>query len=161
MGKNQWAIAFGLLLIVAASLLTYLFVLRAPGDISLPLVENCMLQIEPCSSKFPTGGKMTFAISPKRPEPTDALNFSVGFEDIEPQAVQVRFKGENMDMGYMEYLRYSLARIDSDGNTISFAGKGGVFACSTGLMSWLVLVDVEIDGTVYEVPFKFETGNDG
>lgn len=159
MRKNYLPIVIGLLLTIAVGLLAYLFVLRGPGNLSLPVVEDCFLQVEPCSLTLPTGGKMVFDITPKRPASTGALDFNVSFENIEPEAVSVRFKGENMDMMYLEYLKYPLARLEAKDKSISFGGKGGVFACSTDLMKWFALVDVKINGTVYEVPFKFETIN--
>ena len=158
--ENRYlAVIAGSLLVMVAGLLTYLFSMRTPGNISLPVVEGCLLQLDSCSTALPGGGELVFEITPRQPVATDPLDLRVDFQGIEPQAVGVRFKGEDMAMGYLENLRYPLAKIDTDNQSILFEGQGGVFACSTGMMKWLVFVDVEVDGVVYEVPFKFETGN--
>ena len=64
----------------------------------------------------------------------------------------------DMDMGYLEHFVYEMQQQETAGQTTLFIGNGGVFACSNGMMQWLVLVRVRTgDGMRYEVPFRFET----
>ena len=108
---------------------------------------------------MPDGGSLTFEISPRDAVATDVLELRARFEGFEPGTVGVRFEGVNMDMGQLEYLTHDLERLESVGDTITFAGKGGVFACSVGVMHWLVRVRVGIGDTLYEVPYRFQTAN--
>jgi hypothetical protein len=156
--KDQLAGAV-LALVAAGAALAYWLVIPDSPSMRLPVVEGCSLHLQPCRSDLPGGGHMTFEISPKNAIATDVLYLDARFSGIEPAAVGVRFEGVNMDMGQLEYLTHELARIESDGPTIGFAGRGGVFACSAGVMHWLVLVRVQAGDSVYEVPYRFQTAN--
>ncbi len=158
MTRQQQLAGIGLLLLAAGGALAYWFLGQGPPTVRLPVVEGCSLHLQPCASALPGGGSMTFEISPKNAVATDALQLSARFEGLEPVAVGARFKGVNMDMGQLEYLTHELRRLDG-GGAIAFAGRGGVFACSVGVMHWLVLVRVQADDTVYEIPYRFETAN--
>ena len=147
----------GLLLLTIAGLLAYHFAWQGSNAVRLPIVEDCALHLEPCSSPLPKGGRMVFEINPRQPAPNETFHLRADFEGIEPRAVGVRFKGLNMNMGQLEYYLHKLSRKDTQDGSISFDGKGGVFVCSIGLMQWLVLVNLQIGERVYEVPFQFET----
>jgi len=156
--KNKYlATLVGSLFVIIISLLVYQFVFRDSGDIRLPMVEGCSLHLEPCSSPLPMGGRMIFEINPKQPDPTQVLYLSARFQQIEPQAVRVRFKGETMNMGYLEHVKYELPRKDTTDETILFSGIGGLSVCISGLMEWIALVNIQVGDTIYEVPFRFET----
>ena len=99
---------------------------------------------------------MSFEIDPKLPSPTDPLILKADFEQIRPNAVSVRFKGVDMNMGYLEHFAYEMQKTKS-AEGVSFSGNGGVFACSSTVMQWRVLTRVELDGSRYEIPFQFET----
>ena len=158
MKDNFLTIAVGLLLIIIIGLLAYQFILRSdPNKISLPLVEDCSLHLQACSATLPNGGKIFFEINPKQPNPTEVLYLTATFQQIEPQLVQVSFKGKTMNMGYLEYVKYALQRLDTSDESIQFSGKGGLSVCISGLMEWIVLVNVKADGATYELPFEFET----
>lgn len=146
-----------MLLLAVAGLLAYRFLAGAKAEIELPVVEGCALHLEACSASFPQGGKMTIAINPRQPSPTDPLHLRASFEQLEPQVVGVRFKGVDMNMGYLEHFVYDLHKNETTGKTVSFSGNAGVFVCSSNLMQWLVLVKVQIGETRYQVPFRFET----
>ncbi len=147
----------GLILLALAGLLVYQFAWRASNVTRLPLVEDCTLHLEPCSSPLPMGASMVFEITPKQPAPDKTLHLSADFHGVEPRTVGVRFKGVNMNMGQLEYFEHKLSPETTPDGSISFAGTGGVFVCSIGVMQWLVLVKLQIGERVYEVPFKFET----
>ena len=150
-------IVAGLLLLSLVALLGYKFVWPAINVTRLPVAEDCKLNLEPCSSSLPMGGRIVFEINPRQPPAGEALHLRADFQGLEPDAVGVRFKGVNMNMGQLEYLIHELAPVDTPDGSISFAGQGGIFVCSIGLMRWLVLVNLQIGDTVYEVPFNFET----
>jgi len=134
MKKNHLAIVIGLLLVIAIGILAYQFVFRDSPNIRLPVAEGCLLHLEPCASEFPGGGKIIFEINPKQPSPAEILYLSATFEQVEPTAVRVSFKGETMNMGYLEYVKYELPRKDTNDGSILFSGKGGLSVCISGLM---------------------------
>ena len=147
----------GLLLLTIVGLLVYQFFWRGSNVVRLPIVEGCALHLQPCSSPLPMGGRIVFEINPRQPAPDEVFHLSADFEGVEPEAVGARFKGINMNMGQLEYFVHELSRRDTLDGSISFAGKGGVFVCSIGVMQWLVIVKLQIEGRVYELPFEFET----
>ena len=159
MKRRRRNAGIGLLLLAIAGVPAYLLYTPGPRAVRLPVVEGCSLHRQACTSNLPGGGSLVFEISPRNAVATDLLELSARFRGFEADKVGARFQGVNMDMGQLEYLTHDLARIDSDGDTIAFAGKGGVFACSVGVMHWLVLVRVQADGTVYEIPYRFQTAN--
>jgi len=147
----------GLLLLICAGLGGYWFLWQGSSVVRLPTVEDCALHLQSCSSPLPMGGRIDFEINPRQPAPNEAFHLSANFDGVEPRAVGVRFKGINMNMGQLEYYLHKLSRKDTLDGSISFTGQGGVFVCSTGVMRWLVLVNLQIGERVYEVPFEFET----
>ncbi len=150
-----------LLLLTIVGLLGYQFVWRGPDVTRLPVVEDCQLNLEPCSSPLPMGGRVIFEINPRQPPAGETLHLKADFHGLEPNAVGVRFKGINMNMGHLEYLVHDLSPVDTPDSSVTFIGQGGVFVCSIGLMQWLVLVKVQIGESTYEVPFNFETTYSG
>jgi len=155
--RKRRVIGGGLLLLTIAGLLVYQFAWRSSNVIRLPVVEECALHLEPCSSPLPGGGSVVFEINPRQPDPGETLYLSADFQGLEPRAVGVRFKGINMNMGQLEYFVHELSRKDTLDGSISFAGEGGVFVCSIGVMQWLALLNLQIGERVYEVPFHFDT----
>lgn len=152
----------GIPLLVLAGLLGYRYLSAVDEELRLPVVEGCALHLESCSVNLPEGGSMQFSISPHRPSPTDTLRLNASFEQMKPKTVGVRFKGIDMNMGYLEHFVYQLQKNDAGENSNAFSGDAGVFACSRNLMQWLVLVKVQAaDGARYEVPFRFETNQRG
>ncbi len=155
--NKRRVIGAGLIFLVLGGLLGYQFVWRASNVIRLPLVEDCTLHLQPCSSSLPMGASMVFEISPKQPAPDRTLHLNANLDGVEPRAVGVRFKGVNMNMGQLEYFVHKLSPETTSDGSVSFAGTGGVFVCSIGVMQWLVLVELQIGERFYEVPFQFET----
>ena len=155
--KKRRVIGVGLILLALCGLLVYQFAWRASSVIRLPLVEDCTLHLEPCSAPLPMAARMVFEITPKQPAPDRTLHLSADFHGVEPRTVGVRFKGVNMNMGQLEYFVHKLSAEATPDGSVSFAGTGGVFVCSIGVMQWHVLVELQIGEQVYEVPFKFET----
>ena len=131
------------------------------GPIILPVVEDCSLHVEPCFIELPPGGRMRLDINPRRPSPSDSLNIVASFEAVEPESVGIRFKGVDMNMGYLENFVFEMKQGASADGSREFEGEAGVFACSVSLMEWLVLVRVRYGSAYYEVPFRFETRQKG
>ncbi|MBN4063182.1 hypothetical protein JYT79_00220 [Cardiobacterium sp. AH-315-I02] len=131
--------------------------------IRLPLIKDCPLHLQVCHAQLPSGGELHFEISPKEPGPTDALQLKAIFKfkskQVNPEAVRVKFEGKEMYMGYLEYdLKRTENDIEHDStDNVQFVGKGGLSVCILDLMQWVVLVNVQIDNTIYEIPFEFET----
>ncbi len=145
----------GLMLLFIVGLGTYEYLsTHSSGRIRLPLVEGCKLNLQACSAELPTGGNVIFEITPRPPNPEEVIHLSATFHQLNPQSVRVLFEGRDMYMGYLEF---GLTQKEFIGDSVEFAGNGGVFVCSYGVMPWVVLVNVQVDGRAYEIPFKFET----
>jgi len=145
--------------LIAASLLAYQIVSSDPKNVRLPIVEGCALHLESCAVSLPAGAEVVFEIDPKQPNSNNVLQLAARFRGVDPQSVGVRFKGVNMDMGNLEDFIQELARQESPGEAVLFSGPGSLFVCSRGVMRWLVLVEVKIDKTYYEIPFRFESNS--
>ena len=146
-------------ILIAACLLAYQIVSPGPKNVRLPIVEGCALHLESCEVSLPAGAKVVFEINPKQPNSSQALQLIARFRGIDPLSVGVRFKGVNMDMGYLGSFTHELVRQESRGEAVLFSGPGNLFICSRGVMRWLVLIEVKIDKTYYEIPFRFESNN--
>ena len=134
---------------------------READTVLLPPVDDCRLDHAACSARLPDGSEVVFDIHPRSPNATDPLRLEASFAGGQASAVSVRFEGVNMDMGYLGLLKYQLTPTGAAGAGESFAGDGGVFACSAGWMDWRVLLDFELDGVRYEVPFQLRTTSTG
>ncbi len=153
--NNRLPIVTALVLALIVGLGAYEYLSTHSSDkVRLPLVEGCKLNLQACSAELPTGGKVIFEITPKPPNPEEIIHLSATFHQLKPQSVRVSFVGRDMYMGYLEF---ALAQKEVAGDSVEFTGNGGVFVCSYGVMPWVVLVNVQVDGRVYETPFEFET----
>ncbi len=146
-------------ILIAACLLAYQIVSSGPKNVRLPIVEGCALHLESCAVSLPAGAEVVFEIDPKQPRSNHALQLIARFHGVDPLSVGVKFKGVDMDMGSLEGFAQELARQESRGEVVLFSGPGSLFVCSRGVMRWLVLVEVKIDKTYYEIPFRFESNN--
>ncbi len=156
--RTRWRVTgVGLLVLISAGLLAYQFLWPGSKIVRLPVVEGCALHLESCSAELPMGGRINFQLNPRQPAPDQVFNLNADFDGVEPDAVGVRFKGVNMNMGQLEYFVHELARVETADGSSTFAGKGGVFVCSIGVMQWLVIVKLQFAERVYELPFEFET----
>ena len=159
MNRRHRYLGIGLALLAAVGLASWQFAGQGPSTLRLAVVEDCSLHRQACTSELPGGGRLTFEISPRDAVATDVLLLQARFEGLEPATVAARFEGVNMDMGALELLAHELAPVTVIGDTATFAGKGGVFACSVGVMHWLVLVRVDVGDRVLEIPYRFQTAN--
>lgn len=152
---NRLLIVTGLMLLLIVGLGAYEYLsTHSSGRIRLPLVKACKLNLQACSAELPTGGKVIFEITPKPPNPSEVLHLKATFHELNPQSMRVAFEGRDMYMGYLEF---DLEQKETIGDSVEFVGNGGVFVCSYGIMPWVVLVNAQVGGRVYEIPFEFET----
>ncbi len=155
MKRKSLIIEIGLLLLLSVGLGGYFYYLKLPPEqIRLPLVQGCPLHLQACSTELPGGGKIFFEISPRQPNPAEPLQLKATFQQVDPQLVRVSFEGVDMYMGYLEF---DLERKEKTAGRTEFSGEGGLFVCATGLMKWVVLVSVQLNRKVYQVPFEFES----
>ena len=159
MKRMLLVIGITLPILIAASLLAYQIVSSGPKNVRLPIVEGCALHLESCVVSLPAGAEIVFEINPRQPSSSHALQLMASFRGVDPLSVGVRFKGVNMDMGDLEGLTQKLARQESPGEAVLFRGPGSLSVCSRGVMQWLVLVEIKIDKTYYEIPFRFDSNS--
>ncbi len=154
--KNNLLLIFtGLFLLLIIGLAGYEVLSKQfAGRVRLPMVEGCKLNLETCTAELPTGGKISFEITPRPPNPAKILHLDATFHQLNPQSVRVSFEGRDMYMGDLEF---ELKPKESTGDPVEFTGNGGIFVCSYGVMPWVVLVKVQVGEKVYEAPFEFET----
>ncbi len=155
MKENRLTIIVLLVLALITAAAGYQFFFPSEADrVRLAAVKDCPLHLQVCSTQLPSGGELHFEISPKTPATTDALQLKATFKQVEPEAVRIKFEGKDMYMGFLEY---DLKKINNDSDIVQFAGKGGLSICIFEVMQWVVLVDVLVNNTIYEVPFELET----
>ena len=124
-------------------------------NVKLPIVDDCKLQQQPCSTELPSGAEIEFEISPKNPAPTDPLYLTARFKNINPDSVRVAFDGKHMKMGFLEYDLKKAVSLDSE--LIEYSGDGGLSVCIIGKMEWQVLVKLAQGDNTYEIPFEMDT----
>lgn len=155
MKDNRLTIIVLLVLVLISAAAGYQYFFPAEAErVRLAVVKDCPLHLQACTAQLPSGGEIHFEISPKTPGPTDALQLEAVFKQVEAKAVRVKFEGVKMYMGYLEY---DLKQIENGSDSVKFAGKGGLSICIFDVMEWLVIVDVQVKNTIYEIPFELET----
>ena len=159
--QTRFRIAIAAATAAVVILAAYTLYSRQHETVRLPTVEDCALHLESCSTTLPQGGDIRLDIEPKNPSPSDPLRVEAEFARLQPGSVGLRFKGIDMNMGYLEHFVHELGSIHTDENGSSFSGPAGVFACSMSLMRWQVILQFDLGGTVYEIPFAFETRQKG
>ena len=144
-----FASAFVLAMLVVAAA-GYMWLPRA--DVPLPLVEDCRLDQQTCSTVLPEGGSLEMTLEP-RPVPASApVRVSVVLRGLQPGRVEVDFQGVEMNMGLPR-----LSRSDAGGGR--YAGETTLPVCVTGKMVWQATVRLETGRRDITVPFRFESGH--
>lgn len=153
--KQGLTIAVGIILLVIMLIGGYQLTLPpVQNKVQLPLVKGCPLHLQSCIAQLPGGAEIQFDVSPKNPTPTELLHLTARFTHINPQDVRVKFEGKTMNMGYLEYDLKQ--KVSTERNSL-FSGKGSLSICIRSVMQWVVIVNLEVDNLVYEVPFEMET----
>lgn len=130
------------------------FLLAPPGEITVtaPLNTACDLQIGPCSSDIPGGGRIEFTIAPHPIPLLQPLRLSVKVQGLDARTVEVDFTGVDMNMGY------NRPRLQRENNG-QFSGQTTLPVCITGRMAWQAVVVVTSDKTKVAAPFHFITSH--
>lgn len=138
------------LAMLAVAVAGYVWLPRA--ETTLPPVEGCRLDRQPCAIVLPDGGRLEVELAP-RPVPTAApVRVVVVLSGAQADRVEVDFQGVEMNMG--------LHRLALDGRGGGrFAGETNLPVCVTGRMVWQATVRIERGRKEIAVPFRFESGH--
>lgn len=139
----------------------------------LPLSAECQLHIESCHISIPDGGDLVLSItqdlssenivngfSPEKSMrvvvevsglATDWIRVLLGEKDA---YIGSRLSGNNWQDSDFGALRYELY---PGNNGQIFSGEMGLSFCASTLVEWIILLEVGVGNTVYEIPFEFET----
>ena len=127
--------------------------LNPPQEISLPLNTACDLQLGPCVTELPGGGRLELSLEP-RPipvlKPLKLQVRAIGFEAGSVESVEVDFAGVDMKMAFN---RPRLV----PGKDSLFTGEATLPVCVRDKMAWQATVLVKSDGKRIALPFRFET----
>lgn len=125
------------------------------ADITAAPDPACDLHRGACRVALPTGGSLSFALTP-RPVPVIApLEMSVELEGASADRVAVDFAGVSMNMGFN---RPGLEPVvGSEGHR--FTGQATLPVCVTGRMTWQATVLVESGAQRIAVPYRFDAGH--
>jgi hypothetical protein len=110
----------------------------------------CDLRTAPCTSVFPSGGKVSFQINPKTIPLLVPLSLKVETKDLEVSSVYVDFVGLNMDMGFNRSILKSK-------NHRKYEGEFIIPICMKSRMEWEARVRLKTKLGVMTAPFRFYT----
>lgn len=115
-----------------------------------PLDKGCDLRQGPCVSRLPGGGTIELGIEPRTIPLLKPLQLQVRVTGFGAQAVEVDFRGVDMNMGYN---RPRLTETEQGW----FSGSAVLPVCVRAWMEWEALVLVHTDRGIVAAPFRFET----
>lgn len=125
------------------------------ADITATPDPACDLQRGACRVALPSGGSLSFALTP-RPIPVVApLEMAVELEGASADRVAVDFAGVSMNMGFNRPGLVPVA--GSEGRR--FTGQATLPVCVTGRMTWQATVLVESGAQRIAVPYRFDAGH--
>lgn len=149
---------WGLVLVLLASILGVVAVklrpLLDPQPVLIaPLGPGCDLAAGPCTSGLPGGGAVSLNVEPRGIPVVTPLHLEVLTRDLDARAVEIDFKGVDMDMGFN---RPALTAAGPG----RFRGEGMLPTCVRDRMTWEARVLLQTPRGLVAVPFRFETGRD-
>ena len=115
-----------------------------------PLDKSCDLRKGKCSSELPTGGIVSFSITPNTIPILRPLELNVIVNGINVSKVEIDFIGIGMDMGYNHS---NLDKKDAS----HFKGKAVIPVCVRSRMEWEARVLLHTDHGLIMAPFRFFT----
>lgn len=118
------------------------------------LDEDCDLRAGPCASQLPGGGSVSFQIQPASIPVMQPLQLEVMLEGAEASAVELDFRGVDMNMGL------NRARLDAQADG-RFRGEGILPVCMSQRMLWEARVLLKTDRGMVAAPFRFWTVRPG
>ena len=138
-----------ILTMLAAAAVGYLWLPRA--EVVLPLVADCRLDRQICSTELPGGGRLEISLAPRPVSTIKPIRVSVSIAGLPAGRVEVDFQGVDVNMGLH---RLPLVAAGPD----RFGGETTLPVCVTGQMVWQATVLIEADRKNISVPFRFESG---
>lgn len=129
--------------------------LMPKADVTALPDPACDLHRGACQVALPSGGSLSFSLSPRPIPVISPLAVSVDLEGTRADRVMVDFAGVNMNMGFN---RPGLEAVPgSEGRR--FAGQATLPVCVTGRMTWQATVLVESGAQRIAVPYRFDAGH--
>lgn len=129
--------------------------LMPKADIVATPDPACDLHRGACRVALPSGGSLSFSLTP-RPIPVIApLAMQVELEGANADRVSVDFAGVSMNMGFN---RPGLEPVAGAAGR-RFSGQATLPVCVTGRMIWQATVLVESGAQRIAVPYRFEAGH--
>jgi hypothetical protein len=150
-GPILWAVA-GILAAAAVAVALYKTWPSMHPDVlaRAPLNPSCDLREGPCRVRFPDGGEIALAISPRDIPVVQPLQIAVDLKSINARKVAVDFAGLDMDMGYN---RVALQEVRPG----RYEGKAMLPVCVRRRMRWEAKVLVQSPAGYLVGPFRFDT----
>ncbi len=115
-----------------------------------PLDPSCDLQQRACQALFPDGSRVTLTVIPRPVQALKSFQIRVLAEGVDPEAVEVDFRGLGMSMGY------NRPRLNKE-STGTYSGSGMLSMCTMERMPWEATVLVRTHEGIMAAPFRFET----
>lgn len=129
--------------------------LMPKADVTALSDPACDLHRGACQVALPSGGSLSFSLSPRPIPVITPLAVSVELEGTRADRIMVDFAGVNMNMGFN---RPGLEAVSgSEGRR--FAGQATLPVCVTGRMTWQATVLVESGAHRIAVPYRFDAGH--
>ena len=149
--SNLWTIVALLALVILLTVSYKLKDLLKPGvTLSAEVDPSCDLRSGACTLNLPTGGKVSFVISPNDIPILRPLELQVQTQGVEVSGVEVDFVGVDMEMGYN---RSKLEAKDSN----HYMGKAVLPVCVRSKMEWEARVLLQTREGLIMAPFRFYT----
>ncbi len=140
-------LVFGVLLVASYKLKD---ILRPNISVTAALDDSCDLRKGTCTSKLPSGGRVSFTITPHDIQILKPLALKVKIKDVDVSSVEVDFVGVGMEMGFN---RSKLRKVEKN----AFIGKGLLPVCSNTRMDWEARVLLQTGDGMVVAPFRFYT----
>jgi hypothetical protein len=111
---------------------------------------DCDLHQGPCSARFPDGGRVTLAISPRPIRPITPLMVEVRVEKLDTDRADVDFTSPDMNMGF------NRATLKATGPG-TYRGPMVLPICTSDRMTWHANVFLHTPHGNYNAVFAFDT----
>lgn len=129
--------------------------LMPKADIIATPDPACDLHRGACRVTLPSGGSLSFSLTPRPIPVITPLEVHVELEGANADRVSVDFAGVSMNMGFN---RPGLEPVAGAAGR-HFSGQATLPVCVTGRMTWQATVLVESGAQRIAVPYRFEAGH--
>lgn len=148
--SQAWLSVALVILLLPLAVTIYLTWYDRDSAMMAPLDPACDLQRGPCQAAFPGGGKVTLSLEPRPIQVLKPVQIRVQTQGIDAQAVQVDFRGVDMDMGYNRPQLKAVAGGE-------YTGTWALGSCGLERMVWEATVLIETAQGKLAAPFRLET----